>query len=347
MKKKITARAPLRLSLAGGGTELSPFVDDIGGAVLNATISMYAYCELEESSDNHIFYESLDLNIRDEVSIDEVETSGPENLKLHHAIYQYVIKEFYNNKYIAVSIKTHSDAPVGSGLGASSTLTIAILQAFNDYLNLGLGDYELAKHAFIIERKKMNLNGGRQDQYAASFGGFNFIEFNPNDQVIVNPLRLKNEYISILESNIVLYYTGRSRESANIISSQTKKLESGDVEIYKQLNKIKELVNPMKNSLLTGDIKSLAKGLQKNWEIKKETSSSISTPEINSYIDAAYNSGALAAKILGAGGGGFMMFIVPLHSRVKVISKLKELCPQGFFYPCVFTSVGVESWEQK
>ena len=346
MKRKVTARAPLRLSFAGGGTELSPFVDERGGAVLNATIAMYAYCELE-AFEGKIVYESLDLNINESVAIDNIFNHKSSKLKLHHEIYMYVINEFNNNEPISVKIKSHSDAPVGSGLGASSTLTIAILQAFNDYLNIGLGDYELARHAFLIERIKMKLNGGRQDQYAASFGGFNFIEFNANDHVIVNPLRLKNEYISILESNIVLYYTGKSRESANIIDSQTKKLESGDTNIYKQLEKIKDLVAPMKNALLRGDILEFSKGLERNWEIKKETSTFITTSEIDHYIKSAYDAGAIAAKILGAGGGGFMMFIVPLSSRISVISKLRKLCPHGFFYPCVFTLVGAESWDVK
>ncbi len=346
MKQKVTARAPLRLSFAGGGTELSPFVDDRGGAVLNATIAMYAYCELEVSTDR-VFYESLDLSLNESVDLDKIFDDQTFQLKLHHEIYKYVINHFNNDKPIPVRIKTHSDAPIGSGLGASSTLTIAILQAFNDFLNLGLGDYELARHAFLVERVKMKLNGGRQDQYAASFGGFNFIEFNPGDHVIVNPLRLKNEYVSILESNIVLYYTGQSRESANIIDSQTKKLESGDSDIYLQLEKIKELVAPMKNALLRGDIFEFAKGLEQNWEIKKETSTSITTGEIDKYIKSAYSAGALSAKVLGAGGGGFMMFIVPLSKRISVISKLRELCPQGFFYPCVFTLIGAESWDAK
>ena len=165
--------------------------------ILNSTIAMYAYCELEKSSSNSNSYKSVDLKLTEEVNINDINSYKPKDLKLHHEIYKYVFKEIYKKEFISVNIKTHSDAPIGSGLGASSTLTIAILQAFNDFFNLGLGDYELANHAFTIERIKLKLNGGRQDQYAASFGGFNFIEFNPDDHVIVNPLRLKNEIISI------------------------------------------------------------------------------------------------------------------------------------------------------
>ena len=154
MKQKVTARAPLRLSFAGGGTELSPFVDDRGGAVLNATIAMYAYCELGVSTDR-VFYESLDLSLNESVDLDKIFDDQTFQLKLHHEIYKYVINHFNNDKPIPVENKnTLRCTNEAQDWEHHPTLTIAILQAFNDFLNLGLGDYELARHAFLVERVK-------------------------------------------------------------------------------------------------------------------------------------------------------------------------------------------------
>jgi len=346
MSKNVFSRAPCRLSFGGGGTELSPYVDTRGGVVLNATIAIYAYCNLNKLNENSVIFESSDMRLKEKYSVDEIMNmeAKASNLPLHLGVYQYICKEYLNNETCPISLITHTDAPVGSGLGASSTMTVAIIKAFDEYLSLGLGEYELAKIAYYVERVYLNLNGGRQDQYAAAFGGFNYMEFFADDKVIINPLRVKKDYINNLELNLLLYYSGKSRESANIIENQTMLLESGDKSIYKELDFIKSLAPKMKNSILTNSIIDFAELLNESWEHKKNTSSSITTREIDNIYSTAIENGALAGKVSGAGGGGFILFIVPISNRTKVIDAIENSTDQGVFFPCVFTEYGAESW---
>ena len=214
---KIRAKAPLRLGIAGGGTDVSPFSDDYGGAILNATINLYAYTFLETVDDEIVSFNADDIALNESVNINsKLSLDGP--LILHRAVYKRVMEEFNHSKYIPLKITTFCDAPPGSGLGSSSALVVSMLEAFRQLLSLPLGEYDIAKLAYDIERIDCNLSGGKQDQYAAAFGGFNFMEFGRDDTVIVNPLRIRRHIINELESSTILFFSGVSRDSSKIIT---------------------------------------------------------------------------------------------------------------------------------
>ena len=205
------SRAPLRIGLAGGGTDVSPYSDEFGGAILNATISHYAHASIEPIAENGIIIQALDRKEEQRFEwSNELPING--NLDLLKGVYNRIQKD-YGLPLTNFCLSTFVDAPAGSGLGTSSTLVVAIIGAFAEMLKLPLGEYDIAQYAYEIERKDLMLAGGKQDQYAATFGGVNFMEFYDNDKVIVNPLRIKQEYLNELENNLVLYFTATSRES--------------------------------------------------------------------------------------------------------------------------------------
>lgn len=335
----IRAKAPLRVGLAGGGTDVSPYCDTFGGCILNACITMYAYATIEPRNDGKIELECPDRNkhkIYD--SKEKLEIDG--DFDLLKGVYNRIVKD-YIKKPLSFKLTTYVDAPAGSGLGSSSTLVVAIVKAFQEWLNLPLGDYDLADLAWSIEREDLKMAGGRQDQYAAAFGGFNFMEFN-GSKVLVNPLRIKKEYLNELEFNILLYYTGTSRLSAKIIESQAQNAKNKNEKAIEAMHKIKQYSYDMKEALLTGNLCKMGDLLNDGWKYKKQMSSSISNEVIDNIYETAINAGASGGKISGAGGGGFFMFYCPDNSRYKVIEELKKL--GGEFRRFRFTSLGAESW---
>ena len=239
-------------------------------------------------------------------------------------------------------LATHCDAPPGSGLGSSSTLVVVMIKAFVEWLRLPLGEYDVARLAFDIERHDVGLSGGRQDQYAATFGGFNFMEFYADERVIVNPLRIKNWILSELESSIVLYSTGVSRRSAAIIDEQTRNMREPGGASIDALKRLKDDALAMKEAVLKGDFASLAERMRDSWEAKKLTAHGITTPEIDELFRRAAGAGALAGKVSGAGGGGFVIFFVDPSRRLEVIRALGGL--GGEVRPCHFTKRGTEGW---
>lgn len=217
----IRSKAPLRLGLAGGGSDVSPYSDMYGGLVLNATINLYAYCTIEETSDNTISIHAYDSNNYEETFPSQKALPIDGNAILVKGVYNRIVKD-YDFDSLSFKKTTYNDAPAGSGLGTSSTMVVTILKAFIEWLGLPLGDYELARLAYEIERKDLGLAGGKQDQYAAAFGGFNYMEFLKDDMVIVNPLKVKRWVQDELEASMLLYFTGKSRSSAAIIDEQKK-----------------------------------------------------------------------------------------------------------------------------
>ena len=220
---QIRSRAPLRIGMAGGGTDLLSFSSVHGGAVFNATIGMYAYCTIIPTDDNRIKITAYDNNNSMDVeSVDHFDIID-ENLILHKGVYNRIVKDYNGGKPLSFVMSTSNDAPVGSGLGTSSTMVVAILEAFNRWLGLGLNDYAKAWLAYDIERNDLKLSGGMQDQYSAVFGGVNMMEFKQDGSVIINPLRVEKSIINELECSLLLYYSGKSRSSAKIINEQMKK----------------------------------------------------------------------------------------------------------------------------
>jgi D-glycero-alpha-D-manno-heptose-7-phosphate kinase len=337
----IRARAPLRLGLAGGGTDVPPYCDVYGGYVLNATIDRYAYAVIKAIDEPRVRFVATD---RQEVCVTptQLPLQLDGKLNLHKAVYNHIIRHYNDGKPIALELSTFCDAPIGSGLGSSSTLVVTMIRAFVELLNLPLDDYDVAKLAFKIERLDCSLQGGRQDQYSATFGGFNFIEFYENERTIVNPLRIKNWIICELEASLVLFFTGVSRESARIIADQSNNLKTGATNALEAMHGIKREALVMKECLLRGEFEGLVNSLRLGWENKKRSSESVSNRHIEEIYDSAIAAGALAGKVSGAGGGGFMMFFVPTERRMDVIKALSRF--DGQVSNCHFTKNGSQAW---
>lgn len=338
----IRARAPLRLGFAGGGTDVSPYCDIYGGSILNATISMYAYASIEPGDDNKIVFCSVDRNIKLEFEKTSfLEING--ELDLLKGIYNRIVKQFNNSNPLSFTLTTYVDAPPGSGLGSSSTLVVATISAFAEWLSLPLGDYEIAHLAYEIERIDLAMAGGKQDQYAATFGGFNFMEFYSNDKVIVNPLRIKPETINELQFNILLYYTGTSRLSSKIIENQVISVKNKKEKSIEAMHKVKEQAILMKEAILKNKLNEIGEILDYGWQYKKQMAEGITNPVIDEIYEATKKAGATGGKISGAGGGGFMMIFCPANSRYNVIEVLKKFGGEIRRYN--FTKNGVESWK--
>lgn len=337
----IRSKAPLRLGLAGGGTDVSPYSDLYGGAILNATVNLYAHTSIEPLDGDEIILESFDQGEKYTYPLsDHLEING--ELDLLKGVYNHIQKN-YSVNIPGFHLTTFVEAPKGSGMGSSSTITVSILGAFVEWLNLPLGEYDIARTAFEIERVELSMAGGKQDQYAATFGGVNFMEFYADDKVIVNPLRIRQDYINELNINFLLYYTGTSRLSAKIIDQQVdsfKKKGTGSIEAA---HKVKEQAFKMKEALLTGSLDKVGDILDLGWLNKKKMAPGISNVVIDELYATARSAGATGGKISGAGGGGFMMFYCPDNSRYQVRKALEQF--GGQFKDFEFTKHGLTTWK--
>jgi D-glycero-alpha-D-manno-heptose-7-phosphate kinase len=337
----IKSRAPLRLGLAGGGTDVSPYSDMYGGAILNATINSYAYATIEPLNNGKIEFAS---GASDEVlifdSIEELPLSN-RGYELQCGVYNHIVKN-YSKKPLSFRMTTWIEAPHGSGLGTSSTLVVAILGAYVEWLNIPMGKYDIAHTAFEIERIEMNMAGGKQDQYAATFGGVNFLEFLANDKVIVNPLSIKENILNELESNLVLYFTQTNRESATIISHQVDNVKKNNTEAVEAMHRLKEQAQMMKECLLRGDVDHIGEVLNLGWLNKKKMAAQITNSTLDTIYENALQNGASGGKISGAGGGGFMFFYCPGTSRLKVAQSLAQF--GGSVKSFTFTQQGLTTW---
>jgi D-glycero-alpha-D-manno-heptose-7-phosphate kinase len=336
----IRARAPLRLGLAGGGTDLSPYCEDFGGAVLNCTIDKYAYAFVSARNDDNVVFRAVDLGIEETFPL-----SAPSNgkLALHAGVYRHFVTKFADGIPFAATITTNVDAPAGSGLGSSSALVVALVDALRAYLNVPLGPYDVAHLAFFIERIDLGLAGGKQDQYASAFGGVNFIEFLSGDRVIVNPLRMPDAVLNEVETSIVVSFSGQSRQSAAIIDNQTAGMKSGTVRTLDALHQLKADAIDMKRALLQGKVDEMATILNRSWISKKATADAVTNPQLDALYEIGRRAGALGGKVSGAGGGGYMMFIVPPEERFRLVTALNEA--GALATPVKFTALGCETWQ--
>jgi D-glycero-alpha-D-manno-heptose-7-phosphate kinase len=337
----IRSKAPLRLGLAGGGSDVAPYCDLYGGAVLNASINLRSFCTIEPGSDGMVTFVAKD---RGEVFQAPCAESFPYDgvLDLHKGVYNRVVRDYNNGEPLSLAVSTYSDAPAGSGLGSSSTMVVAILTAFSELLHLPLGEYDLAHLAFEIERRDIGLRGGAQDQYAATFGGVNFMEFREDNRVIVNPLRVKQWILSELEASSVLYYTGVSRSSDKIIAQQIESYKSGEGKSVEAVHQLKRDASAMKEALLRGNIRGFGEILGRSWEAKRNLADHISNPEIEEIMSVARKAGAWAGKVSGAGGGGFIIFIVDPTDRVQLVNALNQL--DGGVVSFQFEPYGASAW---
>ncbi len=337
----IRARAPLRLGIAGGGTDVSPFCDLHGGYVLNATIDRYAYAVLKTLDEPIVRFVATDQKLVKVQAINEPEVLNGK-LDLHNAVYHHMIRNYNGGKAIPLELSTFCDAPPGSGLGSSSTLVVVMIRAFMELLNLPLDDYTIAHLAYKIERVDCGLQGGRQDQYSATFGGFNFMEFYSGERAVINSLRIKNWIICELEASLLLFYTGVSRDSSKIISEQSSNIKSGLIDSIEAMHGIKNEALTMKECLLRADFGGIVDSMRVGWVNKKRSATSVSNPHIDKIYDEAISAGALAGKVSGAGGGGYMMFFVPPEKRLDVSRALINF--NGQVSNSHFTKHGSQAW---
>jgi D-glycero-alpha-D-manno-heptose-7-phosphate kinase len=331
----IRSKAPLRLGFAGGGTDVSPYSDQKGGAVLNATINRYAFTTLIPRSDKLIKVASLDFDTVAHFKVDQKSTF---NNAMDLA--KGVIKKFGESP-VGFELYTHSDAPAGSGLGSSSTMVVSLVGAFREWRMVPLTDYDIAHMAYEIERKDIGIEGGKQDQYAAAFGGFNFMEFD-GGQAIINPLKVKPEIVNELEYNMLLCYTGTTRLSAKIIDKQMNNYIRGRKETIEAMDLIKQNAIDMKKALLTGKLKEFGELLNFGWEQKKRMTNEITNPTINEMYEESKKAGAIGGKISGAGGGGFMMIYCQFDKKHKVAARLRQM--GGEIFDFQFEEKGLQTW---
>ena len=331
----IRSKAPLRISFGGGGTDVSPYPEERGGVTLSATIDKYAYCTLVTRRDDSINVKSLDYDIVTSYRVDDqLQYDGQLDL-VKAAIKVMEIKS-------GLDLFLHSDAPPGSGLGTSSAVVVALVGAFRRWLKLPLTNYDIAGLAYHIERKELSMKGGKQDQYAASFGGFNFIEFL-GDKTIVNPLRIGKEIINEMEYRLMLCYTGKTRLSAGIIDDQTIGYRQGNEEVVNALDETKELAIAMKNALLLRQIYEFGSLLHQAWNSKKKFSTKMSDPQIDELYEVARKNGTIGGKLLGAGGGGYLLLLCEFDKWHIIAQKLEQL--GGKIVNFAFEFDVLQTWE--
>jgi D-glycero-alpha-D-manno-heptose-7-phosphate kinase len=333
----VRARTPLRISFAGGGTDVSPFPETEGGAVLSTTIDRYVLGSLAVHTDSHLRIESRDYGVSLQLAPNEgFELDG--NLDLVKAVLRRSWREGPGGYGIILS----TSAPPGSGLGASSAMVVTVVALLNEYYGEPMGDYEVAHLASVIEREDLQIAGGLQDYYAAAFGGFNYIEFGK--QVVVNPLRVRDYIIGELEMNLLLCFTGATRRSDHIISDQTARYTRSEVSALEGLREQKQLALAMKTALLKGRLDDFGWLLGEAWRAKKKMSPRITTPIIDEMYDVALRNGAAGGKVTGAGGGGFMLLYVDFERRPQVVEALERIGVSATGVS--FSPLGVRAWKR-
>lgn len=329
----IRCKAPLRISFGGGGTDVPPYPEERGGVVLNATIDKYAYGTLIPSKRDEIVIKSLDYDIVGKYKPGKIVFNGELDLV------KAVIKRMRIRK--GVNLFLHCDAPPGSGLGTSSTMVVALVGLFKHWLKKPWTDYGISELAYKIERIDLGIKGGKQDQYTATFGGFNFIEFN-GPTTIVNPLRIDGDIVNELAYHLILCYVGK-RGHKTVVDRQIKGYIEKDETVVRALDQTKKIAYEMKNALLQGRLDDFGKLLHNGWMIKKKFTKYISTPKIDRLYDIARKNGALGGKLLGAGGGGYLLLYCKFDKKHIIAEKLERT--GGKIVDFAFEPCGLQTWE--
>jgi D-glycero-alpha-D-manno-heptose-7-phosphate kinase len=337
----IRARAPLRISFCGGGTDVSPYCDERGGVVLSATINRYATATVVPGGKSFTV-RSIDYDQSISYGIDDAFVyDGQLDLA------KGVIDHFRRQEKLAdgFEVTLHNDAPPGSGIGSSSAVTVALVSAIVELLRLPIDDYQVADLAYRIERLEVGIKGGKQDQYATTFGGFNLIEFHPGGTVLVVPLRLRPETIWELEHSLVFAYVGGGHFSDQIIETQVRNYETRRTDSIHAMDRLKVLTQDMKRALLVGDLREFGELLHLAWESKRQMAKGITNPKIDDLYEGAIHAGALGGKMSGAGGGGFMLFVCDPLRRYAVQEALRKAESQ--LVNLSFVEPGVRTWTLK
>jgi D-glycero-alpha-D-manno-heptose-7-phosphate kinase len=336
----IRARAPLRISFAGGGTDLSPYVDEHGGVVLNATIDRYAYATLRFHDHPLIRVNSLDYQTVADYGVGEPLVYDGKFDLIKACLRRLGPSVAHQERGIELYLDT--EAPPGSGLGASSALVVAVIGALRAWRRLPLEKYEIARVAWEVERKDVGVPGGLQDQYAAVFGGFNLIEFHSQTKVIVNPLRIEPRIVNELQYNLLLVFTGTTRTSSGVIDAQVSNLKEQRPVVVEAMNRMKTLTLEAKDALLTGRLDDLGHILHEEFLEKRRTAEAVATPRIEEMYEEARRLGVVGGKVSGAGGGGFMFLYCPFDRKPAVSARIRAM--GGEVVPMAFEPDGVQAW---
>jgi len=316
----LRAKIPLRISLNGGGTDVDPFCSTNGGIVISSAINKYVYASLEERKDKKVKITSLDYNQTIEFKIsDKIALTG--NLNLVKATINYFkpYKKGFN-------LNIHCDAPTGSGLGTSGCLGSMLIKLISKYKKININNFKAAELALKIERDIIKINGGKQDQYAGLFGGFNILNFKEGYKCKVKKIKLKQSFIDELNYNCLLIYTKKKHYSSDLLTEQIKRYKK---KIKSTISALKEMKNVNKlfiKSLYSNKIYQTGKLLDRTWELKKKMNPLVTTKEIDALYKDLKRNGILGGKILGAGGGGYMLIILPFFLKsgaIKIIKKHK------------------------
>ena len=339
----LRSKAPLRLSFAGGGTDVSPYPEEKGGAVLNCTIDKFAYATLqvEARKDGGTKVHSLDYNlsVNYEKSSDLTYDGELDLVKAALKVLRPQGEDGQASDQLELFL--HSDAPPGTGLGSSSTMSVALVGAFQHYLRATWTPYDVAELAYKIEREELGLKGGRQDQYAAAFGGFNFIEFD-RKRTIVNPLKIHPDVLNELAYRLLLGYTGTSHYTNDIIERQQRSYTERRGDTVQALDATKQLAIDMKNELLRGNIDEMGRLLDEGWQLKKRFTEGISNEHIDALYEKARQAGALGGKLVGAGGGGYILFFCDFSRRAQVAKAMQQA--GGSVVDFSLESSGLQTW---
>lgn len=334
MAATVRARAPLRISFCGGGTDVMPYPAERGGCVLSATIDLFAFASLAPRGDEEYHVALEDGTAATYASPEDLVFDG--HLDLVKGVLRHMAPQS------GLDLHLFSDAPAGSGLGSSSALVVAMLAAVAEHTRTPWTPSELARRAYQVERVELRQAGGLQDQYAAAFGGFNFIEFHGEDRVVVNPLRIRPDIANELHSSLLLCYTGMTRKSGGILRRQIEGVVAGRAESLEALGRIKESAVRAKEALLTGDLGGFAEAIDGAWREKQRLASGISNQRIEELYERGMKAGALGGKVIGAGGGGYILFVCPFTRRPAISQAMEAAGARVVRFH--FEEDGVRTW---
>lgn len=305
----IITKTPFRISFVGGGSDLEAFYSQHPGAVLSTSINQYMYIS------SHKYFDE------DQIRVKYSQTETVTNIAdLKHPILKSVLQRFKLN---GIEISSIADIPGGTGMGSSSSFTVGLLH--NLYTSIGkeVSKKELAEEACHIEIDLLKEPIGKQDQYAATYGGMNVIRFEKNGNTIVDPVKISPNLLEELEDNLLMFYLGSQRKASDILTEQKKNTSTADK--TQSLIKMVNLVDDLKNSLEAGSLHDMGSILHENWILKQQLASAITNPDINNCYETALKNGALGGKLLGAGGGGFMLFYCKKDQQSQLINALSKL----------------------
>jgi len=335
------AKAPLRLGLAGGGTDVSPYRNLYGGQVVNATVGLYARAAISQFPGNTVhLHHGTDQLVIDNALIESV---LPPPFDLYLGVIKFLRQE-YNWAARGVEIRGDVDVPLGSGLGTSSTLVVALLGACLEHLGIMLSKQEIANASYTVEREILGHAGGMQDQYAAVFGGFNFMEFRPDGSVRVEGITMDDHFRKLLQERMLLYYTKHDRRSSLIISEQADHVRNEDIGPLRAMHQLKDHAELMHRALLEEDLAAISALLEQGHRSKKQMAAGITNARLENILTTAREAGATSGKISGAGGGGFMTFFVVPDFRIAVRTALHTFGGQE--YPFEFVRHGLTTWKE-